>query len=241
MLPPKDQRERFVKNIFDRIAGRYDLLNRVISFHLDTYWRKRTVRALALNEGDKLILDLGTGTGDLAFSAAQILGGSGKVVGLDFSALMLQLAQVKKQKVPHGHSTCFVLGSALAPPFKAEKFDAIVTAFVLRNLQDLQEFFLSCHHLLKPGGKFASLDMFPPRNVPFSFIFSLYFHQLVPWIGACLGRDLGAYRYLSDSVRGFESPEAIGSAIRLAGFEKIKLQRFIGGAVCLHLAEKPVR
>jgi len=238
MILSKDQREEFVRKTFDRIARRYDLLNRLISFHLDTVWRKKAVQALDLRGGPALVLDLGTGTGDLALAAAREIGDKGKVFGLDFSLSMLRLAQAKKNTYPHGGRTVYILGSALNPPFKPRTFDAIMTAFVLRNISDLDLFFARAYDLLKPGGTLVSLDMFPPSGIPFSFLYSLYFHRLMPWIGASVAHDRGAYQYLSESVRNFHPPETVGRILERSGFQNIEIRKMIQGAVCLHSAKK---
>ncbi|MFQ5850725.1 MAG: ubiquinone/menaquinone biosynthesis methyltransferase [Candidatus Binatia bacterium] len=236
-----NQHERFVQKMFDRIAGHYDLLNRVISFHLDTIWRREAIKALRLKGTSGFVLDLGTGTGDLALIAAKEMGKEGKVFGLDLSPQMLRLAQKKRRKLRYGDKTVFVLGSALAPPFRSETYETVITAFVLRNIADLNLFFLEAYRLLRPGGKLASLDMFPPTGGPFSLFYSYYFYRLVPWIGSGLAGDRTAYQYLSDSVKKFASPESIADVIRQAGFEETRIQRFLRGAVCLHMAEKPQR
>jgi len=231
------QRSTYVRGLFDRIAGRYDLLNRVISLRLDAHWRKKAVAA-ALKGDEKLVLDLGTGTGDLAFMAGRALGERGKIIGIDFALEMLRLANAKKRNDRQGHKTIFLQASALSAPFKNRTFDAALTAFVLRNITDLPLFFAEAYRVLKPGGKLVSLDMFPPAGSPFSFFYSLYFYHLVPWLGACLARDRAAYQYLSDSVRIFHRPEAIAEMIRQAGFKTVSIGRFLQGAVCLHVAEK---
>jgi len=238
--PSPDPHQRFIRNIFDRIARRYDLLNRVISFHLDTVWRKKAVKALALKGSNKFVLDLGTGTGDLALTAAREIGEKGRVFGLDLSLEMLRLAQEKKRRFRHGGRAFYILGTALAPPFKDGTFDAIMTAFVLRNIPDLSLFFEQAYHLLRPGGRLVSLDMFPPTPSSFSFFYALYFYRLVPWIGAGLAHDRSAYQYLSDSVRTFAPPESIAKVIQRAGFERVNIERFLGGAVCLHIGDKPI-
>jgi demethylmenaquinone methyltransferase / 2-methoxy-6-polyprenyl-1,4-benzoquinol methylase len=235
-MPLENPRDHAVRTMFDRIAPRYDLLNRVISLRLDTRWRKKAIE-LVVRNGDESVLDLGTGTGDLTFTAARCLT-HGKVIGLDFSSEMLRLAQAKRSKQAHGDRAFFVLASALLPPFKDELFDAVMTAFVLRNVSDLESFFVSSLRVLKPGGKLVSLDMFPPRKGFFSAFYSLYFYGLVPWIGRILAHDRKAYSYRSKSVRQFDPPDTIANLIRRAGFERVTIRKFLKGAVCMHIAEK---
>lgn len=236
-------REELVRSIFDRIAYRYDRLNRIISAHLDTFWRKKAIAALELGGAPRVVLDLGTGTGDLALEAARAIGEKGKVLGLDFSLPMLRLAQEKRDKrekrprVTEGARVFYVLASALAPPFKDNTFDSVMTAFVLRNVVDLERFFIEAHRVLKPGGKVASLDMFAPSK-PFSLLYGVYFYRVMPWIGARLAGDRRAYQYLADTVRHFDSPEGIAELMGRMGFEKIEIRRFLLGAVCLHIAVK---
>ncbi len=231
-------RDQAVQSMFDRIAGRYDLLNRVISFHFDTRWRAQAIQIL-LSTGAKLILDVGTGTGDLALTAATFGQGRTRIVGLDFSLEMLKLAQRKRQDAPRGEKTFFVDGSALAVPFKDTAFDGIMTAFVLRNVSDLAVFFKEAARVLTPGGKCVSLDIFPPTKSWFSALYSLYFYKIMPWIGGFLAGDHRAYRYLSDSVRQFHPPEKVSEIIRDAGFNRVTVRKFLCGAVCMHIAEKP--
>ena len=230
-------RDRSVQAMFDRIAGRYDLLNRVISFRLDRRWRHRVIEA-AIADGS-CILDIGTGTGDLIYEAAERLRGSGRFVGLDFAPAMLRIAHAKRNRTGSGNPQ-FVLGSAMAAPFRSDVFDSAITGFVLRNVSDLSLFFAEAHRVLKPGGRFVSLDMFPPRARWFSPFYRIYFHCLMPRVGGWLARDPQAYRYLSESVRRFHAPERIAELIRETGFEKVTIQRFLGGAVCMHSARKSV-
>jgi len=235
-MPPLNRaRDDAVQRMFDRIARRYDLLNRVISFRLDAWWRNHAIRTI-LTRPDPLILDLGTGTGDLTFTDAR--SGAGRVVGLDCSLPMLRLAQQKRIRALHGERACFVLGSALDSPFKDALFDGVMTAFVLRNVSDLNLFFAHALRVLKPGGRFVSLDMFPPSKSWFSIFYALYFYHLVPWIGGLLARDRSAYQYLSESVRQFHSPETVAHLIEQAGFKQVTVRKFLSGAVCMHVAER---
>lgn len=236
-----NHRELFVQRTFDQIARRYDLLNRVISLRLDTVWRRKAVNELALEGKEGYVLDLGTGTGDLALRTAKLMGPLGKVYGLDLSREMIRLAQSKKQNEGLERKVFYLIASALMPPFRANSFDGIMTAFVLRNVSDLNLFFHNAYDLLKPGGRLVSLDMFPPKNHPFSFFYSLYFYCLVPWIGAGLAHNHDAYRYLADSVKRFCPPETVSQILEDAGFSRVTVRRFLCGAVCLHSAAKPSR
>jgi demethylmenaquinone methyltransferase/2-methoxy-6-polyprenyl-1,4-benzoquinol methylase len=237
MAAPENPRDRAVQHMFNRIARRYDLLNRVISFRLDTRWRKQAIQSISA-PGHSFILDLGAGTGDLTFLAAQSTGGA-RIVGLDFSLEMLKLAQTKSRSMPHGEHTRFVLGSALAVPFRDAVFDGVMSAFVLRNVSDLALFFSQAFRVLRPGGKIVSLDMFPPSKGLFAKFYGLYFYRLMPWIGALLARDRDAYRYLSESVRTFHSPAMVAEILKQAGFAHITWRKFLCGSVCMHVAERP--
>lgn len=238
MFAINHSRDRSVQGMFDRIAGRYDLLNRVISFRLDARWRRQAIRTVMTKE-QPCIVDLGTGTGDLALNAAAIAQGRGVFVGLDFSLPMLRLAQAKRDNDPHGASAAFVLGSAMTAPFKSSRFDGALTAFVLRNVSDLPLFFAEALRVLKPGGRLVSLDMFPPDPGWFATLYSVYFYSLMPRVGGWIAGDRRAYQYLSDSVRRFHSPAKVAEMIRDAGFERVQFQKFLRGAVCMHVAEKP--
>lgn len=238
MFAVNHSRDRSVQNMFDRIAGRYDLLNRVISFRLDARWRRQAIRAV-LRGAQPRILDIGTGTGDLVLNAAAIAKGNGNFVGLDFSPRMLNLAQAKRARAAHGASTAFVLGSAMFAPFKKSQFDGAMAAFVLRNVSDLPLFFAESMRVLKPGGRFVSLDMFPPEPSWFATLYSIYFHCLMPRMGGLLAQDRSAYQYLSDSVRQFHPPATVAEIIRAAGFEHVTIRKFLSGAVCMHVADKP--
>ena len=237
MSAPNCQRDRAVQNMFDRIAGRYDLLNRVISFRLDVRWRHQAIRTV-LTGRNPLILDIGTGTGDLAFNAAEEAKGSARIVGLDFALQMLKLARSKQLRTKHGVTTSFVMGSAMASPFKDATFDGAMTAFVLRNVSDLSLLFAEAFRVLKPGGRFVSLDMFPPSVSWFSTLYAIYFYRLMPRIGGLLSRDRNAYRDLSESVRQFQTPENVERLIERAGFANVATRMFMHGAVCMHVAEK---
>ncbi|MCY4485509.1 MAG: ubiquinone/menaquinone biosynthesis methyltransferase [Deltaproteobacteria bacterium] len=232
-------RDTQVRNIFDRIAGRYDLLNRIISFRLDSLWRRKLIRALGLSGRPAWVLDMGTGTGALALDACRVLAPGARVVGVDFSRAMLQRAREQAVRTGAASRADYVLAHALAAPVRSEAFDAVMSAFVLRNVGDLQSFFRESYRVLKPGGQVASLDMFPPPHGLFSHLYWLYFGRLMPRIGGGGSGDPSAYRYLSDSVRSFVSPETVAETLAGVGFVETGIRRYLRGAVCLHVATKP--
>ncbi len=231
-------RDTQVRNIFDRIAGRYDLLNRIISFRLDSLWRRKLVRALGLAGRPAWVLDMGTGTGALALDACRAAPGA-RVVGIDFSRAMLRRAREEAARTGAASRADYVLAHALAAPVRSGAFDAVMSAFVLRNVGDLESFFRESYRVLKPGGQVASLDMFPPPRRLFSHLYWLYFGWLMPRIGGVVSGDPTAYRYLSDSVRSFVSPETVAETLASVGFAETRIRRYLRGAVCLHVATKP--
>ena len=237
MSAARHPRDQAVQSMFDRIAGRYDLLNRVISLRLDTWWRAQAIRMVLTGENPSIV-DLGTGTGDLAFNAARMAKGKARIIGLDFSLQMVRRAQNKRGNAPHGSSTAFIQGSAIAAPLRDSIFDGAITAFVLRNVSDLPVFFSEAYRVLKPRGKLVSLDMFPPSPGWFSNVYGIYFYRMMPWIGGLLSNDRQAYQYLADSVKHFSSPEAVAALISAAGFQDVAIRKFLCGAVCMHVAVK---
>jgi demethylmenaquinone methyltransferase/2-methoxy-6-polyprenyl-1,4-benzoquinol methylase len=215
--------------MFDGIARRYDLMNRLMSAGQDGRWRSIAVAALRpLPPGP--LLDIGTGTGDLAIALRSRYPGR-TVVGVDLSAGMLALAHEKRA------AAGLLRGDTLALPFADGTFAAAATAFTLRNVADLDAALAEIRRVLKPGAPFACLEITRPRGV-LAGPFTLYFRHLVPRLGALLSRE-SAYRYLPASVDRFVSGEDLRESMRAAGFGRVRMRRFWPGAVTLHVGRVP--
>ncbi len=232
MRPPDaPARARAVGAMFDAIARRYDLLNRLMSAGQDVRWRRLAVAALTdLPPGP--LLDLGTGTGDLALALRRALPDRA-VLGLDLSAGMLRVgcAKLAARGVQGVH---LVRGDVLRLPFPDAAFAGAATAFTLRNVADLGAALREVRRVLRPGGAFVCLEITRPRPGPLAMLFGLYFQRLVPVAGGLISGRPAAYRYLPDSVERFVSGEELAAAMGAAGFREVRMHRFWPGAVTLH-------
>ena len=201
------ERAQQVRQMFGRIVPRYDLLNRLMSLGMDGRWR-RTAAAAARPAGG-LALDVGTGSGDLALELQRQ--GAARVVGVDFSAEMLAAAR-RKADAPGSASPSWALAAALRLPFRDRTFDCVTSAFLLRNLADLQAGLAEMARVLKPGGRLVCLDMTQPPPGLFGGLYRLYFNRLMPSLAGFISGNPAAYRYLPNSLKGF--PDASGLADR---------------------------
>jgi demethylmenaquinone methyltransferase/2-methoxy-6-polyprenyl-1,4-benzoquinol methylase len=236
---PVDKSSRRVRSMFGAIAGRYDFLNHLLSFNTDRYWRWRTVRRVP-PEGDEPILDLCTGTGDLAL--AYYRGSSGRVpiVAADFCREMLSRGLQKSRAV--GAATCvqFVEADALALPFADGQFQIVSVAFGLRNLSDTDRGLREMTRVCRPGGRVAILEFSLPRRQPFRALYGWYFHRILPRIGQMLARNrFDAYEYLPQSVAEFPEREALALRMRQAGLVEVSYQSLTLGVATLYVGRKP--
>lgn len=230
----KAEKEAHVQGMFDALAPRYDLLNRVIAANLDQRWRKRAARA-AVGRGAGPFLDVGAGTGDLTFALAKEAPGA-PVIGLDLARNMLAIGRTKPAYDP-AHLG-FVHASGLTLPAREGSFEGITNAFVLRNLADLDAFFREAHRALQPGGRLVSLEISRPPGKLFGPLYRLYFFRIMPRIGRALSGNRRAYDYLADSVARVEDPATIAGRMKRAGFAHVDVKPLMRGAVILFTAHK---
>ena len=223
------ERATYVQGMFTKIAKRYDLMNRLMTGGQDIHWRKRVVELARLNSNSSL-LDLGTGTGDLAREAiAQFP--KAKVIAADFTFEMMRIG---KQNGALDFSTA----DALHLPFGNSSFDAVVSGFLMRNVIDLQKAIREQYRILKNGGRIVILDTTrPKKNILSPFIW-LHMHILIPTLGGLLTGVREAYRYLPETTEGFVTAEEMASRMAAVGFKKINYQRFMFGTIAIHWAEK---
>ncbi len=228
---------RRVREMFGAIAGRYDLLNHLLSGNIDQRWRRLVTTTLhqRVTEPEARILDVACGTGDLSLALSGDV--SAAVVGIDFCRPMLKIASSKGLK--RGEPVPFIEGDALALPFRDASFDGTTIAFGLRNLASVEDGLKELLRVLKPGGTVAVLEFSKPRWAVFRGLFNLYFTKLLPVVGGLISGSRGAYQYLPDSVSRFPNQEELASMMKEAGFEEITYQNLTGGIAALHLGQRP--
>jgi demethylmenaquinone methyltransferase/2-methoxy-6-polyprenyl-1,4-benzoquinol methylase len=220
-----------VNRMFDRVAGRYDALNSVMTAGLHHRWRERAAQRAGLGPGDAA-LDVCCGTGDLALELAGRVAPGGRVVGCDFSEPMLDLAREKAAE-RGAEGVRFEWADALALPYDAERFDAVTVGFGVRNLADLDRGLREMARVLKPGGRLVILEITHPTRPPLSIFFSLWFDRVVPLLGA-FSSNREAYSYLPESVRSFPDPHGLAEKMDRAGFERIRYTVLAGGIIAIH-------
>lgn len=234
-----DKSDQRVQRMFGEIAPRYDLLNHLLSANIDRYWRWRTVR-IAPPRGASPILDVCTGTGDLAFEAlGSSAGSAADVVGIDFAGQMLARARLKAAKAGLSGRAHFVRGDAMQLPLPDRSSDAVTIAFGIRNVLEpavaCREFF----RVLRPGGHLAVLEFGMPRIPGIRAAYRWYFKYLLPRVGGLVSRHGEAYSYLPASVQQFATPEEFAAMLGSVGFDQVRSVRLTLGIVYLHVAVRP--
>ena len=225
-----------VTKMFDRIAPYYDLLNRVLSAGIDTLWRKKAISMLAAQKPG-VILDIATGTADLAIEAARTLRPK-KITGLDISPNMLRIGEEKIRKKGLGDIISLEVGDSENLRFETGSFDAVTAAFGVRNFENLLKGLTEMNRVLKPGGSVVVLEFSKPRVFPVKQLFNIYFKNILPVIGRLKSRDKNAYTYLYESVQAFPDYENFSDILVKAGFKNPEYKVLSFGICCIYLAKK---
>jgi len=236
-----EERVAYVRQMFAAVAPRYDMTNAVISAGLHRPWKRRTVAALGLQPGER-VLDLCCGTGDLARMMAEAVGPAGAVAGVDFAAAMVEEAVRRAARSPRpanpgSASVTFLVGDAMALPFAAGAFDAAAVSFGLRNVADPVVALREIHRVLRPGGRLAVLEFARVPNPLLRLLYDLYSFTLLAWLGRLASGHPDAYWYLPVSVRHWLDQEAMLGLLRDAGFLNGSYRNLAGGVVAIYRAE----
>ncbi len=231
----KESKKVQVERMFDSISGRYDLLNRSLSFGIDVYWRKRLIAELKSLKPSS-ILDIATGTADVALALNALK--PKKITGLDLSEKMLEVGRTKVARKNLNHIITLVKGDSEQLPYEDQSFDAVTVAFGVRNFENLSLGLSEMSRVLKKGGKIVILEFSKPSVFPVKQLYHFYFRYFCPWWGKLLSKDASAYTYLYDSVAAFPEGNDFTKIALENGFSGMKTQRLTFGIVSLYTGTK---
>jgi len=227
--------DRRIAAMFDRIAPRYDLLNRLLSLGTDLSWRRRALDLARLAEGGRA-LDVGTGTGDFALALLARSPDSATVTGVDISPGMLEVAERRARNAGVEARYERLIASVESLPFADGAFDIATAGFVIRNVGDIPCGLRELRRVLRPSGRAVILDLYTPRNPTIRRLYESY-RFISPRLAAAVGSDPEAYRYLPRSIEAFYDPEALAALLRDAGFSRVRFERLTFGIAAIHVAE----
>ena len=228
------ERSTYVQDMFGRIAGRYNLMNRVMTFGQDMRWRKFVVQQAQLPP-DGTLLDLATGTGDIAFEAKQVVPDA-QVIGADFSLPMMYVGQQERR----GNTIDWSAADALNLPFPDQYFDAVVSGYLVRNVIDIPRTLAEQHRVLKDGGRIVILDTSPPPDNLLKPFILLHLNYVIPIMGRLIGGQaaVDAYTYLPESTQSFKTPDELARLMRDAGYQNVSYKTFMFGTMAVHWGTK---
>jgi demethylmenaquinone methyltransferase / 2-methoxy-6-polyprenyl-1,4-benzoquinol methylase len=237
-VPDINKSPERIAGMFDAIAGNYDFLNHLLSAGIDTRWRRKAIRSLQLT-GRERVLDLCTGTADLAIAALDATPGAARVVGVDFAGAMLRVGLAKTRARDLTRQVTLVRGDAARIPVASGSVDAVTVAFGIRNVQDTAAACDEIHRVLRPGGRVAVLEFAIPTTPGVRSAYLWYFNQVLPRIGKVISKHNAAYGYLPASVGAFATPDEFVKILRQSGFVGISAVPLTFGIVYLYMAQKP--
>lgn len=233
---PEGSKKEQVAAMFNAISPKYDALNRILSAGIDQSWRRKTLREIRAT-GALNLLDVATGTADLALALAKGIPGS-RVVGVDISAGMLEVGRSKVRARDLEGRVRLDLGDGEQLPYEESSFDAVTVAFGVRNFENLEQGLRDMRRVLQPGGSLAVLEFSQPTAWPLRGIYLFYFKNILPRIGRLVSKDASAYTYLPNSVQAFPYGEAFAAKLREAGFKSVRVRPLTFGIASLYLAIK---
>ncbi|MGM0613282.1 MAG: bifunctional demethylmenaquinone methyltransferase/2-methoxy-6-polyprenyl-1,4-benzoquinol methylase UbiE [Bacteroidota bacterium] len=229
-----------LQKMFNQVPEKYDLLNRIMTLGMDEPWRKKAVRYIK-SEKPERVMDLGTGTGDMAVRMATEIPDC-EVTGYDFSAPMLEVAREKAQK-QNIDNVRFIEGDAAEMPFETGSFDAVGISFAFRNMtfknKNTSYYLKEVLRVLKPGGKLVAVESSQPKSKFVRFFFHLYLKYIIAAIGSRIGTNKGAYHYLAYSAKEFYTTDELTQLLQERGFGEVKHHQMFLGAAAITIAQKP--
>lgn len=232
----EESKKAQVERMFDKIAPRYDFLNRVLSLGIDVWWRKRALRYLKGRPAAEL-LDVATGTADVAIMAARMLG-SERIVGVDIANQMLELGREKIRQAGLDAVIRLETGDSEALHFSDASFDAVTVAFGVRNFENLEKGLSEMRRVLRPGGRLVILEFSRPRLFPIKQLYNGYFKYVLPLIGRLTSRDIRAYTYLFESVQAFPEGADFLTILSKTGYQNAQCERLTLGICSIYTAER---
>ena len=230
-LSSADSKGPYVRRLFDTIAGRYDLITRLLSFGRDRRWKMTLIDLARVRPGIRA-LDLAAGTGDIAFGLAER---GARVAALDITHRMLLIAAGKRQP---SASVTFVTGDMMALPFPDETFDLVTTGYGIRNVPSIEPAIAEIHRVLRPGGLLLSLDFDRPANPLVRAVYLAYLTAVGSALGWVLHRDPDTYRYIPESIRRYPGAAGVGAMLTRAGFVESRVIPLLGGLMALNTARR---
>ncbi len=238
VLPYNDtsqSKKQQVESMFDNIAPSYDFLNHFLSMGIDKIWRRKTVKSIS-TINPKIILDVATGTGDLAIALLKL--NPEKITGLDLSEQMLAVAKKKVTEKNLQHKIEFLKGDSEKLPFGNNKFDALTVGFGVRNFENLEIGIGEMYRVIRKGGMVAVLEFSKPKAFPVKQLFGFYFSRMLPFIGKMISKDKRAYTYLPESVQAFPEGDGFLNILAKAGFKSVKCRNLFFGVASIYTGVK---